>query len=67
MARPGVGTFGIAGTFSFQQSKLMTAGEGGMIITNDDDFELRSARSTIAAACRANGSTATSSMARTIA
>lgn len=36
-----VGTFGIAGTFSFQQSKNMTAGEGGIIITNDDDFERR--------------------------
>ena len=35
-----VGNYGIAGTFSFQQSKLMTAGEGGIIITNDDDFEL---------------------------
>ncbi|HEY1602485.1 MAG TPA: DegT/DnrJ/EryC1/StrS family aminotransferase [Pirellulales bacterium] len=34
-----VGTFGRAGTFSFQQSKLMTAGEGGLIITNDDDAE----------------------------
>jgi 3-amino-5-hydroxybenzoate synthase len=39
-----LGTFGIAGTFSFQASKLMTAGEGGMIVTNDDAFE-RSARS----------------------
>ncbi|MBL9122939.1 MAG: DegT/DnrJ/EryC1/StrS family aminotransferase [Planctomycetaceae bacterium] len=39
-----VGTFGIAGTFSFQQSKNMTAGEGGIIITNDDAFE-RKARS----------------------
>jgi dTDP-4-amino-4,6-dideoxygalactose transaminase len=39
-----VGTFGIAGTFSFQESKLMTAGEGGIIITNDADFE-RLARS----------------------
>ncbi len=39
-----IGNHGIAGTFSFQQSKLMTAGEGGMIITNDDDFE-RQARS----------------------
>jgi dTDP-4-amino-4,6-dideoxygalactose transaminase len=36
-----VGNFGIAGTFSFQQSKLMTAGEGGVIITNDDAFEGR--------------------------
>jgi dTDP-4-amino-4,6-dideoxygalactose transaminase len=39
-----VGTFGVAGTFSFQSSKLMTAGEGGVIVTNDDDFE-RNARS----------------------
>ncbi len=39
-----IGNHGIAGTFSFQQSKLMTAGEGGVIITNDDDFE-RQARS----------------------
>jgi len=39
-----VGAFGIAGTFSFQSSKLMTAGEGGVIITNDADFE-RKARS----------------------
>jgi dTDP-4-amino-4,6-dideoxygalactose transaminase len=39
-----VGNFGIAGTFSFQQSKLMTAGEGGVIICNDNEFE-RKARS----------------------
>ncbi len=39
-----IGTFGVAGTFSFQSSKLMTAGEGGIIITNDDNFE-RQARS----------------------
>jgi dTDP-4-amino-4,6-dideoxygalactose transaminase len=39
-----IGTFGSAGTFSFQSSKLMTAGEGGIIITNDDDVE-RLARS----------------------
>ncbi len=36
-----VGNFGAAGTFSFQASKLMTAGEGGMIITNDKDLEVR--------------------------
>lgn len=35
-----VGTFGQAGTFSFQQSKLITAGEGGIILTNDDDLEV---------------------------
>jgi len=40
-----IGAIGDAGTFSFQASKLMTAGEGGIIITNDDEFE-RLARST---------------------
>lgn len=39
-----IGAIGDAGTFSFQASKLMTAGEGGMIITNDDEIE-RLARS----------------------
>lgn len=39
-----IGTFGLAGTFSFQSSKLMTAGEGGIVVTNDDEFE-RQARS----------------------
>ncbi len=39
-----VGTFGIAGSFSFQASKTMTAGEGGIIITDDSEFE-RKARS----------------------
>lgn len=39
-----VGAFGIGGTFSFQASKTMTAGEGGLIISNDADFE-RLARS----------------------
>jgi dTDP-4-amino-4,6-dideoxygalactose transaminase len=36
-----VGAIGAAGTFSFQASKLMTAGEGGMIITNHDDLAVR--------------------------
>jgi dTDP-4-amino-4,6-dideoxygalactose transaminase len=31
----GLGTIGVAGTFSFQASKNMTAGEGGLIATND--------------------------------
>ena len=39
-----IGAMGTAGTFSFQASKLMTAGEGGIIISNDDKFE-RQARS----------------------
>ncbi len=32
----GVGSFGAVGSFSFQQSKIMTAGEGGICITSDD-------------------------------
>ena len=36
-----IGAIGDIGTFSFQASKLMTAGEGGIIITNDDDLERR--------------------------
>ena len=36
-----VGAIGDIGTFSFQQSKLMTAGEGGMIVTNDPELERR--------------------------
>jgi dTDP-4-amino-4,6-dideoxygalactose transaminase len=32
----GVGSIGHFGSFSFQSSKLMTAGEGGIILTNDD-------------------------------
>jgi dTDP-4-amino-4,6-dideoxygalactose transaminase len=39
-----IGTFGTAATFSFQASKLITAGEGGIVISNDDAFE-RQARS----------------------
>jgi perosamine synthetase len=30
------GTFGVAGAFSFYPTKVMTSGEGGMIVTNDD-------------------------------
>ena len=32
-----VGAIGTAGGMSFQESKNMTAGEGGIILTNDDD------------------------------
>ena len=39
-----IGAIGDIGTFSFQASKLITAGEGGIIITNDDELE-RQARS----------------------
>ena len=34
-----IGSSGLAGTFSFQSSKLLTSGEGGIIITNDETFE----------------------------
>lgn len=33
-----VGTFGQAGCFSFQNSKNITFGEGGAIVSDDDDF-----------------------------
>lgn len=36
-----IGAIGDIGTFSFQESKLVTAGEGGIIITNDDELERR--------------------------
>ena len=36
-----VGSFGHFGSFSFQQSKNMTAGEGGMLLTNDPDLAER--------------------------
>src|SRR5690625_1296847 len=34
----GAGTLGDMGTFSFQSSKNITAGEGGMILTNDEEL-----------------------------
>ena len=36
-----IGTFGSFGSFSFQASKNMTAGEGGMLITNDANLAER--------------------------
>ena len=33
-----VGTWGLAGCFSFQASKNLNSGEGGAILTNDDQF-----------------------------
>ncbi len=35
------GSMGLAGSFSFQNGKVMTAGEGGMLITNDAEFAER--------------------------
>ena len=37
----GVGSIGDLGCFSFQNSKLMTAGEGGIILTNDEELDRR--------------------------
>ncbi len=37
----GLGSLGDAGTFSFQASKNMTAGEGGMILTGDRELAAR--------------------------
>lgn len=36
-----VGAIGSFGSFSFQESKALTAGEGGIILTNDDDLAER--------------------------
>ena len=35
------GSFGLASVFSFQNSKVMTAGEGGILLTNDAAFAER--------------------------
>lgn len=35
------GTFGVTGTFSFHGSKTLTTGEGGMLITDDEDVYRR--------------------------
>lgn len=36
-----IGAIGNIGTFSFQSSKLMTAGEGGLLVTNNEDLAVR--------------------------
>ncbi len=38
-----VGTFGDAAAFSFQGEKLMAAGEGGILVTNDENVIFRAA------------------------
>jgi perosamine synthetase len=35
------GSFGLASAFSFHGTKLLTTGEGGMLLTDDDDFNRR--------------------------
>jgi dTDP-4-amino-4,6-dideoxygalactose transaminase len=37
----GAGSFGIAGSFSFQNGKVMSSGEGGILISNNEDFSER--------------------------
>jgi L-glutamine:2-deoxy-scyllo-inosose/3-amino-2,3-dideoxy-scyllo-inosose aminotransferase len=37
----GVGSWGDVGSFSFQQSKTLSSGEGGICLTNDDDLAMR--------------------------
>ena len=37
----GAGSIGDLGAFSFQNSKLMTSGEGGIVITNDEELAAR--------------------------
>jgi dTDP-4-amino-4,6-dideoxygalactose transaminase len=37
----GVGSFGSFGSFSFQEGKLMTAGEGGALVTKDEALRAR--------------------------
>jgi 8-amino-3,8-dideoxy-alpha-D-manno-octulosonate transaminase len=36
-----LGTFGKAGTFSFDSVKTITTGEGGMVLTNDEEVYIR--------------------------
>ena len=36
------GTFGNTGCFSFQSYKIINAGEGGMLVTNDDEIYIKS-------------------------
>jgi dTDP-4-amino-4,6-dideoxygalactose transaminase len=35
------GSFGLCGSFSFQNGKVMTSGEGGLLTTNDEEFAVK--------------------------
>src|ERR1041385_3442459 len=39
-----IGSFGTASCFSFYANKLLTTGEGGMVLVDDDDLAERAAR-----------------------
>jgi len=49
----GAGSLGDFGSFSMQTSKLLTAGEGGMILTSNDQFRRAFANPSSTAAGRA--------------
>ena len=71
-ARPwrgrGVGACGSFGSFSMQGGKLMTAGEGGVLLTNDESArDRRLAAPQLRPRARAAGSTTTAPPARTCA
>jgi dTDP-4-amino-4,6-dideoxygalactose transaminase len=50
-----LGSIGNAGAFSFQMSKLMTAGEGGLLTTSDPAVQLRATMYQDSAACPDHG------------
>ena len=54
------GTFGVAGTFSFYPTKVITSGEGGMIVTADEPPPRRGASSTATRARPASSAATTS-------
>jgi len=41
LGKQALGSFGTMGTFSFDSVKTLTTGEGGMVITNDEDLYTR--------------------------
>lgn len=50
-----LGTIGDVGAFSFQMSKVLTAGEGGMVVCSRDDLRLRAAMYHDSAICPHRG------------
>jgi dTDP-4-amino-4,6-dideoxygalactose transaminase len=50
-----LGSIGDAGTFSFQMSKILTAGEGGLLITSDPAIALRATMYQDSASCPGHG------------
>lgn len=50
------GSFGHVSAFSFYANKLITTGEGGMVLTNDADWRKRPAACAISASVRSSAS-----------